>query len=1348
MTKIKKTKGKIYKGAMFALASVMATSMLPTNALASLAAWTGPTTKASANSIVLRGDNIQKNVILGNTYTIPKAEYTADGSTYNDVTNIRVTYKNTNDEAKLSDDKKSFKPTRVGTYVIEYTYGAYTFNYEINCEVSGAYFEFDDFDYVMPSVYDLGILKDKEYYDVYLPTPAVYDENDKLVKETVKETTDSGEVEKEVDLPYYTDFVEAATKSDNFVVISVAGREGVKIDEEEGKFKIAGKATDEASSEEYGLSVWGVGNYTVTYSFYRNDSFITSTEKTFEVSDKYYTDKDGKSGYTLNTTWGTTPFTTANTGVKKELPTIKGQTSATDSPATTEIPVSYSVHIFHKEDGKYVDRTNDEDGEPLALVKEYGKLYFMPYADGDYKIQYTVEDFYGNKAKVENTTFYVDKVKDQQLPTVYVYDANGGYDEATNTYTSAKNKMLSASGNKNIVIYAIGATDNASTNIELTRVIRQPGSTRVTISDYADKNLIFSYTNAREFVASNFAIKREMLKGDDKVTDLTDDTQVQTWLRNHNYLIVTGNLKKNPITGADLVWPEGTFDKDGNPVDLPAMKAELEKQGFAYVVNGDYEFKDTTYTIVYRARDEYAIEKGDKAEISCEMIISTDSYTDSIAPVVTGPKNLQNTYLPEDVIEFSDLSANDTDSQMDKVVLYRYLNSGKAPIESGETTLEFDYSKTNDFTKPNGEQISVDELWDGTATSKWYKLDLEKGKTKYTIDLANKVDGAQYVQLYIYAVDDFGNVGSWTKTMRIAQTNDEAAPVLYKVEKPTNVLEQGNEIILPTLYYADDYADYMSSQVYVYHVSSEGEKKLVTSYNMSPEANAYNQTFILKAGAFRASYAGKYEVVVVAKDSANHQIATYFDYTVTGESYVEDIEIDNITSETITLRVGEKQYLTEPTLSISGSSQYGYVGIDSDDDANTASYYTVNAVSSETPNFQLETHYFSATSKGKYEIQYNVFLVRYEKSELEAGGHLELVDGRLYFKDGGNKYLVFVDKTVDTDGNESYELRVNTNSWADKSSDVAESKYSSYLKFETRQSKVQTINVTDTDKPIPHINFDKIKASYENTGSWIVVPRIEASTLNAQGLHPTKSYVTITVQKPTGTDTLAKIEMGNWESSSLFVKADTADADLKDGQTKGELNLHLEENGTYTIKYHLEDYSGNYDESAVKTISNGDVVKPTITPQTGYLKNQDGKVMKKDEYKVGDSIVIDLSKIDLVDKGGSDRDYLLSKLKITCENTDINETVSNSGNENEMTWNFKIKAAGKYKITITTEDEHKWTATYTENITVSGANNDSVPVYKTIGTILIVISCVLLVGIVAYFVVSKVKQDKKKKLKR
>ncbi len=1297
----------LFKGMMFGLAFLMCVSFMPLSALASLADAVLDTTFNTLHQITLSAAP-NNEVVKGDTYTFGVGQYKYNGKTYI-VGNPAVTEQATDDNFKESDVTVKYKgtsvfeditttynkvtntttygtftPSRTGTYVVSYSVtdkggNVYSYDYEIECTTSNAHFTFESVEDSAASflTYDLALLAAKggEYKDVTLPLPNIYDENDKLIKDKNNES-----IKCFIDV---NDITTAGVHDYILLTISGGSKDGAVITKKGDDFVVDGNLIKDTT---------GVGTYIITYTFYQNDKYVVSTDKTFVVTDKYYTDKNGDAGYTLETSWKDSTFSTAVTGVKTKLPVIQGLTSNNDTPKSERVPVTYEIKITHKVDGKYVDVTDK------CYSEEDGVKYFTPKADGDYVISYDVTDFYGNSPKNGTAQFAVTGVKDQQLPSVYVYDANPNYSKDGDDYIDARVKLKTKTPYNNFIIYAIGAKDNATAleDIQLKRIIRNPSGTNVVeTTEYADYNLIFQFdNNYQNLLAYNYALRQDMAK--DNITSSSTDEEIAEWLKNNRYLIVTN-------------------DED--------MKGT---EGYAYI---NYSRKFTAqatnasaYKIIYEARDAYAVSVNNRAQITVDMNFTELDVRSEIAPVVTGPKNLQGSYTKGDEIKFDVPSVTSSDTFTNKVYVYRILN-GKGEVIERNTDDE-----TIEFTPVQGENSNTSTS--ARPTSKgWYRL-TEENK-KLSISLENLPENAGGIEICLYAVDDDGNIGYWLKRMTILNTNDTEAPTLDAVDSDLDTAKnQSERVTLPTLYYTDDRVEFMTADVNVYHVK-DGVRTWVPSEGKNYYSNPNAKTFIFEAGSFVAERAGDYQIVVTAIDSAKNSITNFFNVSVNEKPRVEKPSIENISTSTKTIRVGaEPEYLPVPVVSVKSNETFGYVGLDANDNSVKDGYYKVKAETSASNNFNIiNNKHFSATTQGIYKLRYYVYLIQYNKANLKSDT-TSLANGDLYMKDGSlmlhaNSKDYFINVNL-KDGS----LVVNTK--ANGFGENYTGDLTSVTLLPLDPSDVQIFDVQDNDNPIVKVDLGGIKSAYTELDQPITLPEIAADIKNAEGIDESKSYVQISIERPSGTTPITTIYMDKWTDETN---------EYYDKETK-KVTYQLKQNGTYTINYVVFDKNGKKGELS-KTIYNGDTVKPTIETTEGLLNN------KTDSYKIGDKLSLKISKetLKLEDKGGATYDELLETLEVKLTNTTTKKEVDNNGDDKAHTYEFDLASAGTYELVLTVKDKAGWTAEKKIEFTIGGTDTTPTVSYQTIGTILIVVSAVILAGVVVYFVVSKVKNDKKEKRK-
>ncbi len=1349
----------LFKGVAIGFAFIMCTAFFPVNAIAGAVENITDRNKISLNSIKVNGNSADLTVKKGDSVKIPEGEYeykNADGQKAKHIigsadesgikSSVDVFYKATNDKISKSSDGKSFIADRVGRYTIVYTVEengmTYSYDLTIKCEVGEAVFDFSsNSKNIIPSVYDLALTSN----DIILPMPSIKDGEDEVIIDENENDYFTNLDKDDYQLP-------SDDEKESFVTISIAkgSNVSVKSREVEGKTEYYISNADLANIKGQDVQVF--------YSYYQMSEngpvFVSSTSKTFSVKEGYYLKKadSEEKGYELETSWSSSVSDiTAIVGVERELPKITATTKSSNSPASEAIEVYYTIKVEKRaSNGRYeIDVTDD-------VLTEDGK--FKANDEGSYKFTYTVKDFYGNTVSQSRTSFEITNVKDSRSASVYVYDAGNkdAYNEEDNTYASALNMLKSQTGNRNIIMYAVGGTDNfvAKEELALRRTILD--NTAVTMFDisekaYNDYNLIFAparRTGAsaessiyQQIVSDNYHLRNQMLMEGKKVDD---DNEIKAFLKEHKYLLVTTEFNKD-VDGNDIVE-----NLDSNDADAVTKMMLLDKEGevgYAYIKpknSNRKTFTDGTYTFIYGASDKINNETTSRYSV----VVSAD-YVDETVPTLSFTSDLQAVYLASDTIEFNVATATDAtsqDSRLDTVTAYRYLGADKStPVSSSKTdsTLKYYIERANSnlSSKWYAETGKVIE------SAGWF---VDNSKSVYTVNLADKPQDAKYLEILAYAIDDYGNAGFFNKIIRIADVQDELMPVLYRAENiPTSddKFEAPKEIELPTLYFTDDNVDYMFATVNVYKIIRNEANEIVgklsmQSSQMLTDFDSYSESFMVKAGSFRASTAGEYQVAITVSDAGNHNYTTYFNYNVGGGVVFDKPEIENITSETIELKAGQSHYLVPPTLSIVESSDFGYVGVDEDDDAKTATYYTTTIISA-TDSYKLDKYYFTGNKKGTFKLQYRVYLMQYSKdsnvfassASVANNGMIFLENGKLIYKYNNEKYFV---KIVNVDG--EYVLGANTSLQGDglELNDNQMKVLEEIVKVYTCESKIQTINVGGVEMTV---TFDEnvYAESYEELGKEIKIekPNVEFNGSDYQ-TNNEDSVVTITKTSGNTTTTLATIPFAKWENglpenNSNFVARN------------GEIFLTLADNGRYTIKYSIQAMDkteANVGEAKVVeyTIKNGDVVGPEVTL---------GKNLVKTKYKLGETMKIQFAGFTVSDNATEDVEWMKENMTIRIRNTTLDDSYTKLENESdvkgEYIYTHKLDRAGSYTLTFIVKDKAGNETSQSVSFEVTTDEKSDVDVKEVMGGVLIGLSVAILAGVVIYFVVSKVKLDKKEK---
>ena len=1413
-----KTKIKgILKAVALGFALVLASAFFPANAVALAVDHTGDS--ITNNNIIMTvdgsvriddGEEVIENsntsqVVRGDTFYIPVGEISigtgADKETHTIGTKIKEGLESTLTQSKIevsyanqvlqtiegqdSSEGFSFDATRLGTYKITYTVvydqTIYSYDYTVECVAGEATFEFDaNAKNIMPSIYDTEMARQHDNKDIVLPLPTVNDEDGNAILTSA----DSA------DKKYYTltkDGSGIATNEKNcYVYISVTnGADDIAITtNENGDYIIDGDSLIDHKLDGR--------TFTITYTYYElrangNRTFIASTNKSFTVEEGYYyTDSSEEtSGYDIQVKWSTSNRTSSVTvGVDTDLPTVTATTRSTNSPASEAIEVYYDVVVMKMDDkGAYTEPVTDE------VITKDGK--FKAKREGSYQVTYNVYDFYGNKAKTTETNFII-TATDTQQAYVYMYDAKtdsfnseSTTEDFENANANTEYKLKTRTSNRNIIMYAIKGNDNMIEENKLTlrREIVGGGATRFVVSQsqYNGYNLVFAPSangvegeNAvyAQIAQDNYEIQKQMIKAG---LDFTDGSAVKEYMQG-SYLLVTQDGKD--INGNEIIEGGVTRNQRNDESVITAMIAA----GYAYIPyesgssNNAYEFRDgTEYTFRYVVDDNYS----ERTERTSTYSVTVTSEEDQTAPTITFSSNLRSTYQRNETIEFDVATASDaSDSRLEVVTAWRYLNGDNQPVASEKTTQTLQYVLSGSYNSSatgkwyvdvDGQNMMTSEGWYFNSTLDSYSIDLRDKPTS-----TNPSENAEKIEILCYAIDDSGNIGFFQRIINIADTTDSDMPEVIKI---ANAPESRNytadeEIVLPTITYSDSRVDYMSADVVVYRITRDDDNNIISrdvaqSLNMSTKPDTVSQTFTVNAGILNATVDGEYQVIVTVKDAGDHTVSTYFTYNVTGGTVVEEPTISNITSETIELIPGEEHTLDIPTLSITDSTTYGYIGISEEDDSYSSTWYAPTILSENGNNngkYTLNNNTFIGKTTGTYKLQYEIYLLQYNKTDMTTlgEGNNPVENNKLYLDENGNLKIsngttdYFIIKVEDTDpeAEQAYKLMLSTTLDGITGSTAEISTISgleNMVELYVLYSNVQTISVQDVvltvsvdDEVYAQTQYPTITDPVQE----IPIVRPDFQVKGQGEVDYENSYVQITRTTGSSTTTLAQITLAEWEEhfANDQTNANFSHTNVGDNiDNNGTIKLLLKDDGTYTIRYSIQavDYLGQKvgDPKTLEySITNGDVTAPEITLEDDFIQST---------YNLGDPLRINMAGMTVSDNTTKDEALLKSTITIELENTDTDESwdLDNEGNEEagEYIFTHKLESAGDYTMTITITDVAGNKATRTVSFTVSTESSDPVNVTEVLGGVLIAVSVVALAGVVIYFIVSKVKLDKKEK---
>ncbi len=1412
MSNIKKSnKSKLFKGAVVGAAGLMCLSFAPVTAFQAWADYLGDNNTIGSEAIMIssiEGEDTN-SVNKGNKYYIPNAYFGTKSkiqlgqANYDSVvaqnfgegedkitaitSSVNVYYSTgqkittaVEDETGAKNGLSYFTAHYVGDYTVKYeinvTYGTgteaetktYSTEIAVASESTSAFLAFEGKE-VVPAIYDKAMANKK---NIVLPMPTVYEDANSQDKVTIDEV-----------------LLNAGTAKDNenTMIVTITPASGgkaiaINYDEAKGGYYIDG--TELASKASNG------DNFVVKYSYYvgKND-FVASVSKTFTVYDNYY-EEDGKE-YNLTATH---TAMTAITQVATKLAEVKAYTNEN---LKEEVAVTVEAVAYRK------DSKGDYKETKEGSIKDG---YFTPWKDGDYKIVFTATDFYGNTAKSEE---YIFEVKDTQKPVAVMYDANNAEnDRAKQEFVSAETILKTKTNQRNVIVYAIGATDNikGEDNIASYKRTLKSSSRTIEITGYNAYNLIFDCGDSDlvNLLPQNEALRKvaeadlgvqPSVAGDELNTYLAN---LSTWLKNHKYLRVTST----PIDGCDS--EEDYIAKGLAFVDVAYGQTLLSGSNAG-----------TAYTLSYVVTDK----AGNVSEPQSYTISITtdDTFVDDTDPTVALNTTFREYYSKNDTIKFSAPTiSDDVDNYLNKSISYQY------------------YKETSKTTKLGDAFTFEDDK---------YEINIAKDIKKLTD--GGVTDVPAIIVLTVYAEDDFGNDTTKTFEMKILEINDTKAPTLKRenyVTAPKAAL-QNQTVVLPTIVYNDDNAGFISSDVEVFHVVKDGDGKEtripVESYGKkyTTDTKRAVQTYTLNAGSFVASYSGQYEAVVTIKDYNGNYIVTYYYYEVSAVVDKDSFTVSTTLDKSKTIETGEELELPAPTVSGSLTEKDGYTvyGVKGDD-SKVATDYNVVVKNANNPNeYQLPNNeYFKASNYKSYEyiLAYEVNLhifkstlgfnasegegvtlqvgptgsqKTYEMNKLtkvadhdgdyvlanydENGNIVNLIYGAIQ-ANGTDVVFYNLENILDTDEDGAYVLGTDgtTRHYA-----VLENDKLTFLSKEANVNDYFTIEIDSTNinfvangagsitsklltsvstEAISMTTNDYIVTTRTSDLHYITVGDTKAPTLMANYTFKDveEKGATISLQ-PINAEDNSKYMASGIDTEKSYVQiafsgrtptgaetSSTYDFNMNEWTSYDEFNattgnidytLSSTNNGRYTITYHIYDKAGN--EVAITegytqfTIKVGDVTSPALKVKEDLIA---------DAYKVGDTLTLDFDKITMSDAITTDVNKLMETLKVTVTNTTTGKEVENLGEgkvKNDTTgeyscdYKYKLSEVGSYKIVIEVKDEAYNAETKTIEFEVKEATAEPNVVSTVVGIVLTVVAVLVLGGVITYFVVSKVKLDKELK---
>ncbi len=795
------------------------------------------------------------------------------------------------------------------------------------------------------------------------------------------------------------------------------------------------------------------------------------------------------------------------------------------------------------------------------------------------------------------------------------------------------------------------------------------------------------------------------------------DNVASNYVDNENFIVIRAirkgstyyyidNIRYNDTTKAVEVVEN---DQTGYNAALTGITADNYKEKVDTTKAQEFKFNTTenidgTYYVEYRVisknvetRENYLYMSGTSNKYTFKVVDSVTTSTPTIE--VTNPSN--GAYKKSDTI-IVEINSNDKqDSRLlNSVFTYTAVNTEEVAGRTFEKVVQDaillvqkddNYTRTSSVLENSLFITKMQECYTGFAV-------LEKtGEDKYELELSNeRYNEVSTVYVAAVALNDNGHVASETRTLTIKNTNDSVAPIM-KVDSAT----------LPTQWLNPTPTNAQNPEVYEFKVG-QGEKVTLPTVYIEDEDTTLTANVMYYIDNPENSYGGMDYRYPVNKDFYRAALVEG------GETYTF------IKGGTITTSETGVYYVAYSATDIAGNTSVVYFTFTVYD--TTSPILTVTPTASDvtiTGNtitggkgtvIDFRTTLMSADRKNDYTFDANANI---SIKVSDAGKGLDyrpsgIKEGSYVFNSYG-EYVVTV-----------------TASYTNENDDV--------LTAETQEIRVviekQQIE-WDGEFDIP---------TYASTNETIYLPDVKATA---------GAVVAVTYQTPGSTSDEAK-------NATKYTDAN--------GYTYWTFTTNATSKGTYTVTY----TATNNDGKITKTVSIkvGDNVAPKLSMNAGTLTqdliydgendieyvvtvNKDNKTFVVKVINNGKEIYnhdIGLRISDKDDKGDTTSSMSWTKLSYELVDENGNAVTSTKTDSNGTeTRTYTIKETGKYNLKLTMTDGYENTTTDDTTITfkvVAKAEpkdkNDTV-----VGTVLIIISLVLLAGVILFFTFTGTKGKKK-----
>lgn len=725
-------------------------------------------------------------------------------------------------------------------------------------------------------------------------------------------------------------------------------------------------------------------------------------------------------------------------------------------------------------------------------------------------------------------------------------------------------------------------------------------------------------------------------------------------------------------------------------VELAAKSAALKQaktSTVAYINIDPSLFGEGEYTIEYSSQD-YRYSNNSGKTFTFTLVKDTEANVDSTAPVVEfGTSTVSNVGNDQKIT----IKVPEIKDEVDTRLLKKYF------VVAGANRLEITPDEDNNLVFNTSKEITT-------------------GTSIYDAAVAS---AEKSFKVYAVAVDDFGAVADWNTfdfnatdnigvdslEISVKYTEDDLAPTI--VGKST--LKAGTE------------------------VTEDNENKQFTTINAhgikfyDNTNSAYVTVKVLNSKGIETNYEelpGSYVKKVAATD-----ISTYIAASADKTRYNEYVYEYNFAGIKFLANDADNYTIV-------------YTIVDGGNNTTTYSYVIRQTVDAQAPSIAVSGGTTYTRELGTILDLENIKITdnktTAENIEIEAVVELAGKGNRDSYFNAESK--VFAPREVGV-----YTITITATD-ADDNSTV----------------KTITVNVQDTNKPVVELDKMDVKTLYDedeiikedNSTKVKEYPTVTLPGFAPMDVYPEfadKSLVSVLGAKGTLTITTPSDKVYVIDQATGKVEGDNPLNLIRDGvTTKYNFYFTPTERGEYVASYVAEDNAGNKSDVKKITIDIGDTEVPEISLTSQFSKllnkgfvvngdalviNTEARIKDSENYKSKDLYVTDNFgfKTEKVykDEAKTELDYEYVKVSVSVTNSNNNSIKSETDGNNVI---YKFDTKGTYTITFTVTDSVGKVGTFTKSFKVTADEASSTDATQIIGTVLIIVSIVILAGVVIYFV--------------